>query len=86
MQALVSTLAQAQKYGTPLSQALRVLAAEERNRRVAELEERAGRMAVMITLPVVVLILPGTLLMLMAPALLPNSHELFGLFHNGIRP
>jgi tight adherence protein C len=86
VQSLVSTLAQAHKYGTPLSQALRVLAAEERNRRIAELEERAGRMAVLITLPVVGLILPGTLLMLMAPALLPNSHEISGLLHNGMRP
>ncbi len=86
VQALVSTLAQAHKYGTPLSQALRVLAAEERNRRITELEGRAGRMAVLITLPVAGLILPGTLLMLMAPALLPNSHEIYGLFHNGMRP
>lgn len=86
VQALVSTLVQAHKYGTPLSQALRVLAAEERNRRISELEERAGRMAVLITLPVAGLILPGTLLMLMAPALLPNSHELLGLVHHGIKP
>lgn len=83
VQALVSTLAQAHKYGTPLSQALRVLAAEERNRRITQLEGRAGRMAVLITLPVAGLILPGTLLMLMAPALLPNSHEIYGLFHSG---
>lgn len=86
VQGLVSTLAQAHKYGTPLSQALRVLAAEERNRRITELEGRAGRMAVLITLPVAGLILPGMLLMLMAPALLPNSHEIYGLFHNGMRP
>jgi tight adherence protein C len=68
IRSLVSTLTQAQKYGTPLSQALRVLAAEQRNERVHEIEERAARMPVLITLPLVSLILPAALIVLCAPA------------------
>lgn len=65
---LVSALIQAQKYGTPLSQALRVLAAEMRNTQIMEIEERAARMPVMITVPLIVLILPALFLVVATPA------------------
>jgi len=68
MRSLVSTLTQSQKYGTPLSQALRVLAAEQRNKAIIEMEERAAKMPVLITIPLIVLILPAVLIIAGTPA------------------
>lgn len=65
---LVSALIQAQKYGTPLSQALRVQAAEMRNAQIMEIEEKASRMPVLITVPLILLILPALFLVVGTPA------------------
>lgn len=71
---LVSTLIQAQKYGTPLSQALRTLAIELRNDRVSQMEERAGRLPVLITLPMIALILPAVMIVVLTPGILQARH------------
>ena len=41
---LAATIMQTLKYGTPLSQGLRTLAAEMRNERMIQFEERAGKL------------------------------------------
>lgn len=73
IRALVSTLIQSLRYGTPLSQALRVLAAEQRNRRIIDMEERAARVPVLITIPLILLILPAVLIIAGAPAMINAS-------------
>ena len=52
-QRLAGTLAQTLRYGTPLGQALRVLAAEMRDERMMRLEERAARLPVLLTMPLI---------------------------------
>lgn len=71
---LVSALIQAQKYGTPLSQALRILAGELRSAHILEIEEKAARMPVLITVPLILLILPALFLVVATPAYIQVKH------------
>jgi tight adherence protein C len=67
-QRLAGTLAQTLRYGTPLGQALRVLAAEMRDERMMRLEERAARLPVLLTMPLILFILPCLFIVLGGPA------------------
>jgi len=70
IQALSTTLAQTERFGTPLAQALRVLAAELRNARMMKAEEKASRLPALMTIPLVAFILPALFVVLMGPAIL----------------
>ena len=70
LQRLAGTLSQALQYGTPLSQALRTLAAELRTEALTQFEARAARLPVLLTLPMIVLILPCVFLIVVGPAAL----------------
>lgn len=67
---VVTTLSQTLKYGTPLAQALRVVASELRNDALLRLEEQANRMPVLLTIPMIVFILPSLFLIIGGPAFL----------------
>jgi tight adherence protein C len=68
--ALVNTLIQTEKYGTPLAQALRVLSAELREERMMKAEEKAAKLPATLTVPMIVFILPPLFVVLMGPAIL----------------
>ena len=59
------TIAQTLKYGTPLSQGLRTLAAEMRNERMIQFEERAGKLPALLVMPMILFILPCLFIILM---------------------
>jgi tight adherence protein C len=67
---VVTTLSQTLKYGTPLAQALRVVAEELRNDGLLKLEEQANRMPVLLTVPIILFILPSLFLIIGGPAFL----------------
>jgi tight adherence protein C len=67
---LGSTLIQTIQYGTPLTQALRTLSAELRQEQLTKFEERAARLPVLLTLPMIVFILPCVFLVVGGPAIL----------------
>ncbi len=67
---LGGTLAQTLQYGTPLAQALRVLAAELRHELLMRFEARAARLPVILTVPTVLFILPCIFLVVGGPAVL----------------
>jgi tight adherence protein C len=67
---MATTLIQAMRYGTPLAQALRILAAEMRTHRLARFEEKAARLPVLLTLPMVVFILPCVFIVVGGPAVI----------------
>jgi tight adherence protein C len=67
---IVSTLMQTMRFGTPLGQALRVLANEMRTTRQHRFEERAARLPVLITLPMILFILPCVFIIVAGPAIL----------------
>jgi tight adherence protein C len=70
IRAVVSSLLQTEKYGTPLAQSLRVLAAEFRNERMMRAEEKAARLPAVLTVPMVVFILPTLFIVLIGPAII----------------
>ena len=65
---VVNTLQQTAKFGTPLAQSLRVLAAEMREARMTRAEEKAARLPAMLTIPMIVFILPTLFIVLLGPA------------------
>lgn len=67
---LVNTLTQSRQYGTAITQSLRILAASERTARMMRLEEAAAKLAVKITLPMMLFILPTVLIVAAGPAVL----------------
>jgi tight adherence protein C len=67
---VVATLSQTLQYGTPLAEALRVLAAEMRQELLTKFEERAARLPVLLTLPMIMFILPSLFLVVGGPAIL----------------
>ncbi|MCW5731505.1 MAG: type II secretion system F family protein [Alphaproteobacteria bacterium] len=70
MRALVNTLLQAEKYGTPLARSLRVMAAELRDQRLLRAEEKAARLPAIMTVPMILFILPTMFIVVIGPAIL----------------
>ena len=67
---VVNTLLQTAKFGTPLAQSLRILAAEFREARITRAEEKAARLPAMLTVPMILFILPTLFIVLLGPAVL----------------
>jgi tight adherence protein C len=70
LHSVVTTLTQTLRYGTPLAQALRVVAAELRNNSLIALEERANKMPALLTIPMVLFVLPSVFLIIGGPSAL----------------
>ncbi len=68
--ALVGTLIQTEKYGTPLAQSLRILARELRDERLMAAESKAARLPATLMIPMVIFILPVLFLVLIGPGAL----------------
>jgi tight adherence protein C len=68
VRAVVTTLIQTEKYGTPLASSLRVLSAEFRNERMMRAEEKAARLPAIMTVPLIIFIMPFLFVVLMGPA------------------
>jgi tight adherence protein C len=70
IQAFTNTLIQAEKYGTPLARAFKVLSQEQRQERMMRAEEKAGRLPATMTVPMMLFILPALFIVLIGPAIL----------------
>jgi tight adherence protein C len=70
VRALINTLVQTEKYGTPLAQALRVLSAELRDERMMRAEEKAAKLPATLTVPMIMFILPTLFIVLIGPAII----------------
>ena len=70
LQRLGATLIQSSRYGTPISYALRTLSAEMRTEMLTKFEERAARLPVLLTVPMIVFILPTVFAVVGGPAVL----------------
>jgi len=67
----VSTaMIQAEKYGTPLGQALRVMAKENRELRLAAAEKKAAALPAKLTVPMIVFFLPVLFVVILGPAII----------------
>jgi tight adherence protein C len=65
---LANTLLQSMQYGTPLTDAMRVLSAEMRQDTLVRFEARAARLGVLLTVPMMIFILPCLFLVVGGPA------------------
>ncbi|NIF86057.1 type II secretion system F family protein [Comamonas sp. Tr-654] len=70
VESMVGSLIQAERYGTPLAQALRTIAEESRSRLILELEEKAGKLPAQLSVPLMTLILPPVVAIVATPALM----------------
>jgi tight adherence protein C len=67
---IATVLIQAEKYGTPLGQALRVTAQESRDMRMMEAERKAASLPPKLTVPMIVFFLPVLMVVVMSPAIM----------------
>lgn len=79
VRALINTLQQTERYGTPLAQSLRVLSAEMRHERMMKAEEKAARLPAVLTVPMVIFILPPLFIVLIGPAILRTLDAIGGM-------
>jgi tight adherence protein C len=70
IKSVVTALNQAEKYGTPLGTALRVLAQESRDQRMNEAEKKAAALPPKLTVPMILFFLPVLFVVIMTPALI----------------
>jgi tight adherence protein C len=67
---VVTALVQAEKYGTAIGQALRVLAQENRDMRMAEAEKKAAALPPKLTVPMILFFLPVLFAVIITPAII----------------
>jgi tight adherence protein C len=68
VKAVATALIQAERYGTPVGQALRVMAKENREIRMAEAEKKAAALPPKLTVPMILFFLPVLFLVILGPA------------------
>ncbi|MEQ1755252.1 MAG: type II secretion system F family protein [Micropepsaceae bacterium] len=68
VKAVCTSLIQAERYGTPLGTALRVMALENREMRMMEAEKKAASLPAKLTVPMIVFFLPALFAIILGPA------------------
>jgi tight adherence protein C len=70
IKAVATALIQAERYGTPVGQALRVMAKENRDMRMSEDERKAAALPPKLTVPMIVFFLPVLFVVILGPAVI----------------
>jgi tight adherence protein C len=70
VKSVTTALIQAERYGTPLGTALRVLGQESRDQRMSEAEKQAAALPPKLTVPMILFFLPVLFVVIMTPALI----------------
>ncbi|CAN5345871.1 type II secretion system F family protein [soil metagenome] len=70
VRSVVTSLIQSERYGTPLGQALRVLAQENRDMRMADAEKKAAALPPKLTVPMVLFFLPVIFVVILGPSII----------------
>jgi tight adherence protein C len=70
VKAVATALNQAERYGTPLGQALRICAQENRDMRMNEAEKKAAALPAKLTVPMILFFLPCLFVVIMGPAIM----------------
>ncbi|QIG48838.1 type II secretion system F family protein [Nordella sp. HKS 07] len=70
VKSVVTSLIQSERYGTPLGQALRVLAQENRDMRMMEAEKRAAGLPPKLTVPMILFFLPVIFVVILGPSII----------------
>jgi tight adherence protein C len=80
VKSITQALVQAERYGTPVAQALRVLAAESRDMRMNAAEKKAAALPPKLTVPMILFFLPVLFAIILGPAGIQVSKQ--GIFGN----
>lgn len=70
VKAVATALIQAERYGTPVGQALRVMARENRDMRMSEAEKKAAALPPKLTVPMIIFFLPVLFVVILGPAII----------------
>ena len=70
VKAVVTAMIQAERYGTPLGTALRVMAKENREMRLAGAEKKAAALPAKLTVPMILFFLPVLFVVILGPAII----------------
>jgi tight adherence protein C len=70
---IVTVLIQAERYGTPLGNALRVVSQESRDLRMLAAEKKAASLPPKLTVPMIVFFLPVLLVVIVSPAVIQGA-------------
>lgn len=70
VKSVATALIQAERYGTPIGQALRVLAQESRDQRLNEAEKKAAALPPKLTVPMILFFLPVLFVVILTPAVI----------------
>ncbi|MBX3490073.1 MAG: type II secretion system F family protein [Parvibaculum sp.] len=70
VKAVATSLIQAERYGTPLGQSLRVMAQENRDMRMADAEKKAAGLPPKLTVPMILFFLPVLFGVILGPAII----------------
>ena len=73
------TVVQGERYGTPMGQSIQNIARNERLQRASRIEAQAGRLPVIMSLPMLLLVVPGIILLMGGPAFMMAIQALQGM-------
>ena len=73
VKAVVTAMIQAERYGTPLGAALRVMAKENREMRIASAEKKAAQLPAKLTVPMILFFLPVLFAVILGPSIMRGS-------------
>ncbi len=74
VRSVMTSLIQAERYGTPLGNALRVLAQENRDQRMNDAEKKAAALPPKLTVPMILFFLPVLMAVILGPAAIQLVH------------
>lgn len=75
VKSVAMALTQAEKYGTPVGQALRIMAKENRELRLSAAEKKAAALPAQLTVPMIVFFLPVLFVVILGPASIQISEQ-----------
>jgi tight adherence protein C len=70
IKSVATAMIQAERYGTPIGSALRIMAKENRDLRIAAAEKKAAALPAKLTVPMIVFFLPVLFVVIMGPAVM----------------
>ena len=76
IRSLASMIVQAERFGTGLSQALRIYADSLRSKRRLEIESTINKAAVKMVFPIVLFVLPALFVVILAPGVISTLRDL----------
>ena len=76
IKSVATAMIQAERYGTPLGEALRTMSAENRNLRMSAAEKKAAALPAKLTVPMIIFFLPVLFVVIIGPAIIRVSDTL----------